>query len=128
MYLSQLELWRTYWECVSRPYTVFICSLTAALCYLWGRKCQVSHCSQGWCFLHYLLIYLFIYLFINNSEVKSVAQSYFYTPKSSNDSIVIYDFHGLYIISNIILMLLVFTPQIQCNLIQISFIHHYVES
>lgn len=42
MYLSNLALWRTYWECVSRPYTVFICSLTAALCYLWGRQCQVS--------------------------------------------------------------------------------------
>lgn len=41
MLLSHLELWITYWECVSRPYTVFICSLTAALYYLWGRNCQV---------------------------------------------------------------------------------------
>lgn len=41
MFLSHLELWRTCWECFSRPYTVFICSLTAALYYVWGRKCQV---------------------------------------------------------------------------------------
>lgn len=40
MIISHVELWRTYWECVSRPYTVFVCSLTAALYYLWGRKCQ----------------------------------------------------------------------------------------
>ncbi|XP_044026041.1 phospholipase ABHD3-like isoform X2 [Siniperca chuatsi] len=40
MFSSYLELWRTYWECVSRPYTVFICSLAAALYYLWARKCQ----------------------------------------------------------------------------------------
>ncbi|XP_041814137.1 phospholipase ABHD3-like isoform X1 [Chelmon rostratus] len=40
MILAHLELWRTYWECVSRPDTVFICSFTAALYYLWGRKCQ----------------------------------------------------------------------------------------
>ncbi|XP_041660387.1 phospholipase ABHD3-like isoform X1 [Cheilinus undulatus] len=40
MFLAHLELWRTYWESVSRPYTVFICSLTAALYYLWGRQCQ----------------------------------------------------------------------------------------
>nr|XP_046229747.1 phospholipase ABHD3-like isoform X1 [Scatophagus argus] len=40
MFLSCLELWRTYWECISRPYTVFICSLTAGLYYLRGRKCQ----------------------------------------------------------------------------------------
>uniref|UniRef100_A0A3Q3WRT8 Phospholipase ABHD3 n=1 Tax=Mola mola TaxID=94237 RepID=A0A3Q3WRT8_MOLML len=43
MILSAVELWRTCRECVSRPYTVFICSLAAALYYLWGRKCQVSH-------------------------------------------------------------------------------------
>lgn len=42
MSLSDLELWSTYWDCVSRPYTVLICSFTAALYYLWGRKCQVS--------------------------------------------------------------------------------------
>ncbi|XP_051265672.1 phospholipase ABHD3-like isoform X1 [Dicentrarchus labrax] len=40
MLISHLELWTTCWECVSRPYTVFICSLTAALYCLWGRKCQ----------------------------------------------------------------------------------------
>lgn len=49
MFLSHVELWRTYWECVSRPYTVFICSLTAALYYLWGRKCQTPAliCSEA---------------------------------------------------------------------------------
>ncbi|XP_015226973.1 PREDICTED: phospholipase ABHD3-like isoform X1 [Cyprinodon variegatus] len=49
MYLTNVELWRTYWECVSRPYTVFICSLTAALYYLWGRKCQIPVliCSEA---------------------------------------------------------------------------------
>ncbi|GLD59846.1 phospholipase ABHD3-like protein [Lates japonicus] len=55
MFLSHLELWRTYWECVSRPYTVFICSLTAALYYLWGRKCQAPAlvCSEAFSvFLH----------------------------------------------------------------------------
>ncbi|XP_023125534.1 phospholipase ABHD3-like isoform X1 [Amphiprion ocellaris] len=54
-YLSHVELWRTYWECVSRPYTVFICSLTAALYYLWGRKCQMPAlvCSEAFStFLH----------------------------------------------------------------------------
>lgn len=40
MFISDLELWRTYWECVYRPHTVFICSFTAAVCYLWGRKSQ----------------------------------------------------------------------------------------
>uniref|UniRef100_A0A8C5HH38 Phospholipase ABHD3 n=1 Tax=Gouania willdenowi TaxID=441366 RepID=A0A8C5HH38_GOUWI len=40
MFLSHTELWRTYWECVSRRYSVFICSVTALLYYLWGRKCQ----------------------------------------------------------------------------------------
>ncbi|KAM4521635.1 phospholipase ABHD3-like isoform 1-T1 [Odontesthes bonariensis] len=40
MYLANVELWRTYCECASKPYTVFICSLTAALYYLWGRKSQ----------------------------------------------------------------------------------------
>ncbi|XP_047244659.1 phospholipase ABHD3-like isoform X1 [Girardinichthys multiradiatus] len=55
MYLSSVELWRTYWECVSRPYTVFICSFTAALYYLWGRKCQTPAliCSEAFsAFLH----------------------------------------------------------------------------
>lgn len=47
MLLSHLELWRTCWECVSRPYTVLLCSLTAALYYLWGRMSQVSLCGQG---------------------------------------------------------------------------------
>lgn len=42
MILSAVELWRTCREYVSRPYTVFICSLASTLCYLWGRKCQVS--------------------------------------------------------------------------------------
>ncbi|TNM94948.1 hypothetical protein fugu_017707 [Takifugu bimaculatus] len=40
MSLSALELWSTNWECISRPSTVLICSFTAALYYLWGRKCQ----------------------------------------------------------------------------------------
>ncbi|XP_028253816.1 phospholipase ABHD3-like isoform X2 [Parambassis ranga] len=55
MFLTHVELWRTYWECVSRPYTVFICSLTAALYYLWGRKCQTPAliCSEAFgAFLH----------------------------------------------------------------------------
>ncbi|KAM9354986.1 phospholipase ABHD3-like [Pholidichthys leucotaenia] len=55
MFLSHAELWRTYWECVSRPYTVFFCSLTAALYYLWGRKCQTPAlvCSEAFgAFLH----------------------------------------------------------------------------
>ncbi|KAK5608130.1 hypothetical protein CRENBAI_003841 [Crenichthys baileyi] len=55
MYLSSVELWRTYWECVSRPYTVFTCFLTAALYYLWGRKCQTPAliCSEAFsAFLH----------------------------------------------------------------------------
>ncbi|CAG5928062.1 unnamed protein product [Menidia menidia] len=49
MYLARAELWRTYWVCASRPYAVLICSLTAALCYLWGRKCQPPAliCSQA---------------------------------------------------------------------------------
>ncbi|XP_054876115.1 phospholipase ABHD3-like isoform X1 [Poeciliopsis prolifica] len=49
MYLSNVELWRTYWESVSRPYTVFICSVTAALYYLWGRKCETPAliCSEA---------------------------------------------------------------------------------
>uniref|UniRef100_A0A1A8GEA0 Ig-like domain-containing protein n=1 Tax=Nothobranchius korthausae TaxID=1143690 RepID=A0A1A8GEA0_9TELE len=55
MYLSSVELWTTYWESVSRPYTVFICSVTAALYYLWGRKCQTPAliCSDAFgIFLH----------------------------------------------------------------------------
>ncbi|KAM9840648.1 phospholipase ABHD3-like [Aulostomus maculatus] len=49
MLLSHWELWSSYWECVSRPYTVLICSLTAALCYLWGRKSQTPAlvCSES---------------------------------------------------------------------------------
>uniref|UniRef100_A0A7N6B831 Phospholipase ABHD3 n=1 Tax=Anabas testudineus TaxID=64144 RepID=A0A7N6B831_ANATE len=55
MFLSHLELWRTYLEFVSRPYTVLICSLTAAVYYLWGRKCQTPTliCSTAFSvFLH----------------------------------------------------------------------------
>ncbi|XP_069371314.1 phospholipase ABHD3-like [Paralichthys olivaceus] len=55
MLLSHLEMWRLYWECVSRPSTVVICSLTAALYYLWGRKCQTPAlvCSEAFsAFLH----------------------------------------------------------------------------
>nr|XP_024660969.1 phospholipase ABHD3 isoform X3 [Maylandia zebra] len=40
MFLTHAEVWGTYWECVFTPFTVIICSLTAALYYLWGRKCQ----------------------------------------------------------------------------------------
>ncbi|XP_062267165.1 phospholipase ABHD3-like [Platichthys flesus] len=49
MLLSHLDLWRVYWECVSRPSTVFICSITAALYYLWGRQCQTPAlvCSEA---------------------------------------------------------------------------------
>ncbi|KAL6096091.1 abhd1 [Pungitius sinensis] len=50
MFLTHSELWRTYWECVSRPYTVFLCSLTAALCYLWGRKRQTPALVSGQAF------------------------------------------------------------------------------
>ncbi|XP_053193159.1 phospholipase ABHD3-like [Scomber japonicus] len=55
MLLSHLEVWRTCWECVSRPYTVLLCSLTAALYYLWGRKSQTPAlvCSKAFSvFLH----------------------------------------------------------------------------
>ncbi|XP_034435948.1 phospholipase ABHD3-like isoform X1 [Hippoglossus hippoglossus] len=55
MLLSHLDMWRLYWECVSRPSTVFICSLTAALYYLWGRQCQTPAlvCSEAFsAFLH----------------------------------------------------------------------------
>lgn len=55
MLLSHLELWRTCWECVSRPYTVLLCSLTAALYYLWGRMSQTPAlvCSEAFSvFLH----------------------------------------------------------------------------
>ncbi|XP_070781486.1 phospholipase ABHD3-like [Enoplosus armatus] len=54
MFLSHSELWRTYWECVSRPYTVFICSLTAALYYLWGRKCQTPALVSSKAFSEFL--------------------------------------------------------------------------
>ncbi|XP_071399826.1 phospholipase ABHD3-like [Centroberyx affinis] len=49
MLLSHLELWKTYSECFSRPYTVVICTFSAALCYLWGRKVQtpVLVCSDA---------------------------------------------------------------------------------
>ncbi|XP_036941590.1 phospholipase ABHD3-like isoform X1 [Acanthopagrus latus] len=55
MFLSHSEIWRTYWECVSRPYTVFICSLTAALYYLWGRKCQAPALVTSKTFSAFLL-------------------------------------------------------------------------
>ncbi|CAG09160.1 unnamed protein product, partial [Tetraodon nigroviridis] len=34
------ELWSASWECISRPYTVFLCSFTATVYYLWSRRCQ----------------------------------------------------------------------------------------
>ncbi|XP_077443865.1 phospholipase ABHD3-like [Stigmatopora argus] len=40
MLLYFLELWTLQWEFVSRADTVLLCSLTAALYYLWGRKSQ----------------------------------------------------------------------------------------
>ncbi|XP_037101383.1 phospholipase ABHD3-like isoform X2 [Syngnathus acus] len=40
MSLSLLDLWTVRWELVSRVDTVLLCSLTAAFCYLWGRKSQ----------------------------------------------------------------------------------------
>ncbi|XP_019726995.1 phospholipase ABHD3-like [Hippocampus comes] len=40
MLLALLDLWTVHWELVSRVDTVLLCSLTAALCYLWGRKSQ----------------------------------------------------------------------------------------
>nr|XP_020445294.1 phospholipase ABHD3-like isoform X2 [Monopterus albus] len=55
MTVSHLELWKTYWELVSRPYTVFVCSITAAVWYLWDRKCQPPTlvCSEPFgAFLH----------------------------------------------------------------------------
>ncbi|KAK7907827.1 hypothetical protein WMY93_016439 [Mugilogobius chulae] len=39
MFLCHWEFWRICWECVSRPYTVLVCSVTASLL-LWGRTCQ----------------------------------------------------------------------------------------
>ncbi|XP_061563157.1 phospholipase ABHD3-like isoform X1 [Cololabis saira] len=47
MCVSIAGLWRSW--CVSRPYTVFICSLSTALYYLWGRRCQtpVLVCSEA---------------------------------------------------------------------------------
>ncbi|KAM7395416.1 hypothetical protein PAMA_006937 [Pampus argenteus] len=49
MLLSHWELWRTYWDCVSRPHAVLICCLTAALCYQWGRRSQAPAlvCSEA---------------------------------------------------------------------------------
>ncbi|KAM8846567.1 protein ABHD1-like [Synchiropus picturatus] len=49
MLLSHWELWKHYWDCVSRPDTVLICSLTAVLCYLWRRKTQAPAlvCSKS---------------------------------------------------------------------------------
>ncbi|XP_054617931.1 phospholipase ABHD3-like isoform X2 [Dunckerocampus dactyliophorus] len=50
MLLSLLDLWTAYWEFVaSRADTVLVCSLTAALCYLWGRKSQrpILVCSKA---------------------------------------------------------------------------------
>ncbi|KAM6914990.1 phospholipase ABHD3-like isoform 1-T1 [Xenentodon cancila] len=49
MYLTIVGLWRTYWERVSRPWAALICSLAAALYYLWGRQCQtpVLVCSEA---------------------------------------------------------------------------------
>uniref|UniRef100_A0A3P9LLV9 Abhydrolase domain containing 1 n=1 Tax=Oryzias latipes TaxID=8090 RepID=A0A3P9LLV9_ORYLA len=49
MYLSSAELWMTWWEGVSRPSMLFLCSVTGALYYyLWGRRCQPPAliCSQ----------------------------------------------------------------------------------
>lgn len=79
MFLSHLELWRTYLEFVSRPYTVLICSLTAAVYYLWGRKCQVSHCGQGSANTHctvsigvcMLYVYVFIWFIYHISVIGS---------------------------------------------------------
>lgn len=62
MYLSSVEPWRTYWESVSRPYTVFICSVTAALYYLWGRKCEVSHSAGVGDIIYGLLLILFLFI------------------------------------------------------------------
>uniref|UniRef100_A0A8C6SR63 Phospholipase ABHD3 n=1 Tax=Neogobius melanostomus TaxID=47308 RepID=A0A8C6SR63_9GOBI len=39
MFLCHWELWRICWECVTRPYTVLVCSVTASLL-LWGRTFQ----------------------------------------------------------------------------------------
>nr|XP_057913912.1 phospholipase ABHD3-like [Doryrhamphus excisus] len=50
MLLSLLDLWTAHWEFVSfRADTVLVCSLTAALCYLWARKGQrpVLVCSEA---------------------------------------------------------------------------------
>lgn len=54
MFLCHWTLWRICWDCVTRPYTVLICSVTASL-YLWGRKCQrpALVCSEAFsAFLH----------------------------------------------------------------------------
>uniref|UniRef100_A0A3Q3F678 Abhydrolase domain containing 1 n=1 Tax=Labrus bergylta TaxID=56723 RepID=A0A3Q3F678_9LABR len=53
MFLAHFELWDTYWECVSRHYALFICSLTAAL-YLWGRKRQTPVLVSGKAFSAFL--------------------------------------------------------------------------
>ncbi|KAM6991954.1 LOW QUALITY PROTEIN: phospholipase ABHD3-like [Tautogolabrus adspersus] len=53
MFLTHFDLWNTYWECVSRPYTVVICSLTAAL-FLWGRKRQTPVLVSGKAFSAFL--------------------------------------------------------------------------
>ncbi|KAJ0026871.1 hypothetical protein NQD34_017871 [Periophthalmus magnuspinnatus] len=39
MFLCHWEFWRICWSCVTRPYTVLVCSVTATLL-MWGRKCQ----------------------------------------------------------------------------------------
>ncbi|CAL9692405.1 unnamed protein product [Knipowitschia caucasica] len=54
MFLCHWEFWRLCWECVSRPYTVLFCSVTASLL-LWGCKCQrpALVCSEAFrAFLH----------------------------------------------------------------------------
>lgn len=111
MFISDLELWRTYWECVYRPHTVFICSFTAAVCYLWGRKSQVSHRPAGRsrpavrvCYYVSAIIYLFIF----RRNVQSVMFSTWELP-----TILVINIFGLFIC---LLVLCFSSPGCSCSI------------